>query len=134
VTEIGAWLKVNGEAIYATRPWSIFGEGPSTESAEKGHFGGQADVQKRPFTSEDIRFTQSKDGKTLYAIVLEIPADGHVTVKSLANNSSEWPGNVGSVRLVGGGKLKFNRDETGLHITLPEGFTGKTALALKIRA
>jgi alpha-L-fucosidase len=134
VSEIGAWLKINGDAIYATRPWKIYGEGPSTVSVEKGRFGGQTDVQRKPFTSEDIRFTQSKNGKTLYAIVLEIPADGKVTVKSLAKNAPNWPGKIGSVRLVGGGKLKFTRDETGLHVTLPEKFTGKTAFALRIRS
>ena len=134
VSEIGAWLKVNGGAIYATRPWKIYGEGPSTVVAEKGRFGGQTDVQKKPFTAEDIRFTQSKDGRTLYAIVLEIPADGKVTIKSLANNSANWPGKIGGVRLVGGGKLKFTRDENGLHVTLPEKFDGKIAFALKIQA
>ena len=134
VGEIGAWLRVNGDAIYATRPWKVFGEGPSTVTEEKGHFGGQTDVQKGPFTAEDIRFTQSKDGKTLYAIVLEIPKDGKVTVKSLAAGSANWPGDIGSVRLVGGGKLKFTRDEAGLHVSLPEKFDGKTAFALKIRS
>ena len=136
VSEIGAWLKVNGEAIYATRPWNIFGEGPSTVTEEKGHFGGQSDVQKKPFTAEDIRFTQSKDGKILYAIVLEIPKDGKVTIQSLAINSKTWnfQQNVSSVQLVGGGKLKFTRDETGLHVSLPEKFDGKIAFALKIRS
>ena len=134
VKEIGAWLKVNGEAIYATRPWKIYGEGPSTEAAEKGRFDGQKDVSDKPFTAEDIRFTQSKDGKTVYAIVLELPKDGKVTVKSLAASSEKWPGKIGSVRLVGGGKLKFTRDETGLHVSLPEKFNGKIAFALKIRA
>jgi alpha-L-fucosidase len=135
VNEIGAWLKVNGDAIYATRPWKVYGEGPSTASIEKGRFGGQTDVQKKPFTAEDIRFTQSKDGKTLYAIVFEIPADGKVTIKSLASNTANWPANIGSVRMLGvSGKLKFTRDETGLHVTLPEKQTSKIAFALKIRA
>ena len=134
VSEIGAWLKVNGDAIYATRPWKVYGEGPSTKAAEKGQFDGQKDVSDKPFTAEDIRFTQSKDGKTLYAIVLEIPKDGQVTIKSLAANSATWPGKIGSVRLVGGGKLKFTRDEIGLHVALPEKFDGKIALALKIRS
>ena len=137
VSEIGAWLKVNSEAIYATRPWKTFGEGPSVTSDEKGHFGGQTDVQKKPFTAEDIRFTQSKDGKNLYAIVLEIPKDGQFTVKSLATGSANWPGDIGSVRLVGGSwwsKLKFTRDEAGLHVSLPGKFAGKIAFALKIRA
>jgi alpha-L-fucosidase len=134
VSEIGDWLKVNGPAIYATRPWKIYGEGPSTQSSEKGHFDGQADVSKTPFTSEDIRFTQSKDGKKLYAIVLEIPKDGKVTVKSLASNSSHWPGKISSVRLIGGGKLKFTREEDGLHVLLPEKFDRKIAFALEIRS
>ena len=134
VSEIGAWLKVNGEAIYATRPWKVYGEGPSTKAAEKGQFDGQKDVSDKPFTAEDIRFTQSRDGKTLYAIVLELPTDGKVTVKSLASGSRQWPGRIGSVRLVGGGKLKSTRDENGLHVSLPEKFGGKIAFALKIRS
>ena len=135
VSEIGAWLKVSGEAVYATRPWKIYGEGPSTiESGEKNRFGGIKDVGSKPFTSEDIRFTQSKDGKTLYAIVLEIPKDGKVTVKSLAESSVNWLGKISSVRLVGGGQLKFTRDAAGLHVTLPKKSTGNIAFALKIRS
>jgi alpha-L-fucosidase len=134
VKEIGAWLKVNGEAIYKTRPWKIYGEGPTTKAAEKGQFDGQKDMSDKPFTPEDIRFTQSKDGKTLYAIVLELPKDGKVTVKSLASGSEQWLGKIGSVRLVGGGKLKFTRDSNGLHVSLPEKFNGKIAFALKVRS
>ncbi len=137
VSEIGAWLNVNGEAIYSTRPWKIYGEGPSTVTAEKGQFDGQKDVGAKPFTSEDIRFTQSKDGKTLYAIVLEIPKAGKVTIQSLASNSANWPGKIGSVKLVGGGwwsRLKSTRDANGLHILLPKKFVGKAALALKIKS
>ena len=133
VKEIGAWLKVNGDAIYATRPWKTYGEGPSTAVAEKGQFDGQKDVADKPFTSEDIRFTQSKDGKALYAIVLEIPTDGKVTIKSLADKSEYLPGRIGRLSLLGGGNLDFNRDETGLHVTLPKQLPGKNALALKIQ-
>ncbi|MEI7809454.1 MAG: alpha-L-fucosidase C-terminal domain-containing protein [Verrucomicrobiota bacterium] len=117
---------MNGEAIYETRPWRIYGEGDTKVAG--GHF-------KEDFTfgARDIRFTQSKDGKTLYAIVLGIPQDGQVTVKSLAANSANWPGKIGSVRLVGGSKLKFTRDEAGLQVTLPEKFEGKIAFALKIK-
>jgi alpha-L-fucosidase len=134
VSEIGAWLKVNGEAIYATRPWKIYGEGPSTQSSEKGQFDGQRDVSEKPFTAEDVRFTQSKDGKTVYAIVLDLPKDGRVTIKSLGVQSTNWPGKIRQVRLLGVGKLAFTRDEAGLHVSLPEIYEGKTALALKIRS
>ena len=134
ISEIGAWMKVNGEAIYATRPWKTFGEGPSTVTQEKGHFGGQSDVQKKPFTAEDIRFTQSKDGQSVYAIVLEIPADSKATVKSLAENSAQWPGQIGKVQLIGAdGDLKFTRDGAGLHVALPEKMPTGIAFALKIQ-
>ena len=135
VSEIGAWLKVNGDAIYATRPWKVFGEGPSTTAEEGARGGRPIAVARKPFTPEDIRFTQSKDGKTLYAIVLAIPADGKITIKSLASNSPNWPGKIGSVRLLGvAGKLKFTRDENGLHVTLPEKLPSKIAFALKIQS
>lgn len=132
VKQIGAWLKVNGEAIYATRPWKIYGEGPSTKTSERGQFDGQRDVGSRPFTAEDIRFTQSKDRKNLYAIVLEIPQNDQVTIRSLAEESEYWPGKITEVQLVGGEKLKFTRDASGLRVNLPKNYDGKTALALRI--
>jgi alpha-L-fucosidase len=140
VNDIGAWLKVNGEAIYARRPWKTYGKGPSTTESEKGRFDGQSDTHKKPFTPADIRFTQSKDGKALFAIVLAIPADGKVTVKSLASGSQYWPGEIGCVKLVRGDRwlgnqtLKFTRDENGLHVSLPKNFSGQTAFALKIKS
>jgi alpha-L-fucosidase len=133
VSGIGAWLKVNGEAIYATRPWKVYGEGPSTTASEKGHFGGQSDTQKQPFTAQDMRFTQSKNGKTLYAIVLAFPADGQVTLKSLAENAACGDCQVRSVRMLGvGGKLKYTRDSSGLTVTLPNQRPCDIAFALKV--
>lgn len=135
VNGIGAWLKVNGDAIYATRPWKIYGEGPSTIAAQKGPYGGQSDTQKNPFTAEDVRFTQSKDGRTLYALILALPEDGRVNIKSLAAGSPNWTGKIGSVRLLGThGKLPFTRDGDGLHVTLPAKLPCQIALALKIKA
>ena len=137
VSEIGAWLKVNGDAIYATRPWKIYGEGPSTVVLETAPFdkAGLKDVGSKPYTSEDIRFTQSQDGKTLYAIVLEIPKDGKVTIKSLASGSPNWPGKIASVHELGKfWRLKFTRDENGLHVTLPKQPPGQIAIALKIQS
>ncbi len=65
--EMGKWLHVNGEAVYDTRPWRAYGEGP-TRMKKSGHFVGRLD-----YTPDDIRFTSSKDNKTLYAIVLGWP-------------------------------------------------------------
>ncbi len=122
--DMAKWMSVNGEGIYATRPWKIYGEGPSTtpEAAqEKGHFGGLKDVSSKPFTAEDIRFTVSKDGKTIHAIALGWPAGGKLLIKSLAKNSPNEPSEISGVKLLGSDKeLAFNRDETGLSITVPD--------------
>jgi len=64
---VGRWLRVNGEAIYNTRPWLIEGEGP-TRLGKGGHF-----VKALSYTAQDIRYTRSKDGRTLYATVLGWP-------------------------------------------------------------
>ena len=86
VSEIGAWMKVNGGALYTTRPWKIYGEGPSTEEKnEAGQFGGAKDVRSKPYTAEDIRFTTK--GDTLYAVLLELPVDKTARLKSLATRS-----------------------------------------------
>lgn len=56
--EIGRWLAVNGEGIYGTRPWKIFGEGPT--QVVSGSF---SDTKRKPFTWQDLRFTAK--GSTL---------------------------------------------------------------------
>lgn len=68
---IGDWLDIHGEAIYATRPWNTFGEGPTVEP--EGGFSDHAKFLKLEYSDKDIRYTQSKDGKTLYAFTLGWP-------------------------------------------------------------
>ena len=118
--EMAKWIAVNGDGIFATRPWRTYGEGPSTsEEQEKGRFGGLKDVASKPYTAEDIRFTASKDGRTLYAIALGWPTGGKLLLKSLAKAAPGF-GEVTSVKLMGcDRKLSFTRDELGLAIELP---------------
>jgi alpha-L-fucosidase len=129
-------MAVNSEGIYATRPWKVYGEGPSvTEKAESGTFGGARDVRSKPYTSEDVRFTTAKNGDTLYAFVLEWPADGRATIHSLGTNSTLFERGIASVSMLGSTEsLEWTRDETGVHVTLPatrpcaEAFTIKVSL------
>lgn len=121
--EIGAWLAVNGEAIYASRPFSVYGEGP-TELAE-GQF---TDTKRQDFTAEDIRFTTQ--GDTLYAIILGQADDGEICVKSLASDSALYPNQIATVTHLGSqAKLDWSRDQDGLHCRVQ---SDEVAIVLKI--
>jgi alpha-L-fucosidase len=123
---IGEWLAMNGEAIYDTRPWKIFGEGPT--QVVGGSF---KDTERKAFSSEDIRFTSKDD--SVYAIVLACPADGRITIKSLAKGSKLSNREIQTVRLLGSGaSLKWTRDSDGLRIELPASTACSRALAFKI--
>jgi alpha-L-fucosidase len=114
------WISVNGEAIYGTRPWRIYGEG------QRGPGGGMFNEGKLAYTSEDIRFTV-KDG-SLYAFALAWPASGKLVIHSLA------AGSVQSVSFLhGGDALTFQQDANGLAVRLPAEPRGKHAFVLRIR-
>jgi len=126
--EIAAWMPANGDGIYGTRPWKIYGEGPSTKNQEKGVFGGVKDV--RPYESADIRFT-TKDG-FLYAFVMnKITSD--VQIVSLGKDSKICDKKVSSVEMLGNSqKLKWKQENGSLVIQKPENPQGWTVTAFKI--
>jgi len=119
LSEIGEWLDINGEAIYGTRPWRTFGEGPT--KVKEGAF---TDTKRSAFTDEDIRFTSIRN--ILYAIVLAWP-NRKLKIKSLANE------NPTEVSLLGHeGKLSWSTDSAGLHVQMPSEEPCKHAFVLKI--
>ena len=91
--EIGAWLKTNGEAIYGSRPWLVYGEGPTKVTSSAKY----SDQQE--FTAEDIRFTTHNGA--LYAIALGWPASGELRIRSLWKGLPYLKGPVCGVKLLG---------------------------------
>jgi alpha-L-fucosidase len=129
---IAAWTAVNGEGIYSTRPWAVYGEGPSTRALEKGQYGGLRDVPNKGYTAEDFRFTKSKDGKTLYAFCLGTPA-GETRITSLGRNSKLAEKAVASVQLLGSkNKLDYKQEDDTLVIKTPASLPASPATGFKI--
>lgn len=113
---VGRWLAVNGEAIYGTSPWSLFGEGPTIiEPLSSGSFHHNDHFGNLSFTAEDIRFTVK--GDVLYATCLGTP-DGPLTIQALSTAFKIGAGAIKDVKQLGksspiGG---WTHDERGLTI------------------
>jgi alpha-L-fucosidase len=123
--DVGGWLKVNGDAIYGTRPFTTFGEGPTQVKPGQFH-----DTDTVAYTPQDFRFT-TKAG-ALYAIEMEWPTDGEAVIHTLTNTvTGEKP--VSAVTLLDtGAKLEFSQKADGLHITVPKVAPGKYAFAYRV--
>ena len=110
--DIGGWLAVNGEAIYGTRPWVVFGEGPT--EVREGKF---TDTQRQAFTSRDIRFTRKENA--LYAICLGWPG-ASVHIRSLGASSRVQAQRITEITLLGSpAPLAWSQREDGLVIQAP---------------
>ena len=109
--ELAAWMKVNSQAIFGTRPWRVFGEG-----APAIYAGSLGERNARSYTSDDIRFTVK--GNTLFAIGLVWPESGKLIIKTLATGTK--PANLGKIALLGtDAPVKYTRTTSGLEIELP---------------
>jgi alpha-L-fucosidase len=128
---IGRWLQVNGEAVYGSRPWRVFGEGPTTRERNVSYVVGE--FFATPFTARDFRFTQK--GDALYAFVMNWPTDRKVAIKSLGRGAGLAAGEVSAIRLLGdsGPGLKWTRGDEALSVTLPEKRPGEYVSVLEIK-
>lgn len=123
--EFGTWLKLNGEAIYNTRPWTVYGEGPTRVT--EGAF---SDTKRESYSTRDIRFTR-KDN-ILYAAFLAWPGE-QALIRLLHSSSSLKAEQIKQIRLLGLNEpIKWKQDDQGLHLQLPAQQVGKYAYVFKI--
>jgi alpha-L-fucosidase len=123
VDHIAGWTERNGEAIFGTRPWRVFGEGPTKQPD-----GMLSEKDAKPFTAEDIRFT--RNGETLYAIFLDWPT-GERAIRALGTETLR-DAIIERVDLLGGPELRFRRDADALRLTLPSPTGGAFVPVLRV--
>jgi len=126
--EMGAWLSRYGEAIYDTRPWYTFGEGPTREPEKENH----GTFQNVIYSAKDVRYTTS--GAKVYALFLGKPEAGsEVLLKSFSAQSSGREFQVQAVSIAGGDEdLDWVLDDKGLRVRLPSGGLDSMSTVLKI--
>ena len=127
--QVGAWLDLNGEAIYTTRPTHLWGEGPTPVKNWLS-----VDKNLPAFTSSDIRYT-TRDS-SLYAIIMRLP-NKVAHLLALRTEAGIFSGEISQVEILGCSEpVRWTRDALGLHITLPESVktrpNGDSGIALKI--
>ena len=128
--EITAWMKINSEAIYATRPWKVYGEGPN--KIETGAY--KARQSLKNLSAADIRFTRNKANTVIYALMLGWPT-APFAVQSLGLSAATNPGRVGKVELLGtGASVDWRQQLDALHVQLPKNYRPNAdyAAALKL--
>jgi len=123
---IATWIPKHGEAIYGTRPFSVYGEGPPDVPTASFN-----ERNQRPYTSQDIRFTRK--GDIVYAFALGWPTTGKLLIKTLTRGASALPKPIQRVDLIGVGTVPFTQDASGLTLTLPDKAPNPYAYAFILR-
>jgi alpha-L-fucosidase len=130
VEGIASWINVNGECLYGTRPWKVFGEGPAMAAPVPLTAQGFNECKGRTFSADDIRFTAK--GRALYVIVLGVP-ESALSVASLGTRFDLAPERIGSVRLLGSDEtVGWNRTPEALSIQPARRPPSDIAVAYKV--
>ncbi len=123
--EMGQWLSTNGEAIYGTRPWKVYGEGPA--KVTEGHL---SEHQNKDNTEEDIRFTQ-KDG-VLYALLLDVPSK-EIQIRAMGKNAALLDKKIKNIEVLGSNeKVSWEVTDAALKISKPKEKTSDHCVVFKL--
>lgn len=127
VEEIAAWMDINKESIFDTRPWKIFGEGPAADAANPISAQG-FNEGKIKFSAKDIRFNQK--GNIVYASVMGVPEDD-ILIKKLSKVNGD--AKITKIEVLGSNeKIQWTRDAEGLKIKKPTRIPNPIAVVFKI--
>ncbi|MCJ7778707.1 MAG: alpha-L-fucosidase, partial [Sedimentisphaerales bacterium] len=125
--EIGEWMRKNGEAVYGTRPFVEYGEGPA-----KMESSGMFARMRGSYTAKDIRYTRK--GNVVYAIVLGWPGENQqVTMTMFGKGNKAEKIKVKDVTMPGvKGKIRWERTDAGLVVTTPAKKVSDLAIVFKL--
>lgn len=125
VEAIADWMAVNREAIFGTKPWKVFGEGPACEVVVPIEGQGFNEGKGKPFTAKDVRFTTK--GDVIYAITLGLPRE-KIHITSMGTDAGLLESPLRNVRLLGSDeKLNWSQTATDLTIEPPTQFPAQQA-------
>lgn len=122
---MGSWLNKFGAAIYSTRAWTNFGEGPT-------QMGGGSFTTPKEGTATDIRFTRNKTNNALYAIEMGWPGGNQMVITTLKSGAFNTSTITGITFVNGGGNCSWTQDSTGLKVNLPSNLSDNLGCAVKI--
>ncbi|WNJ17955.1 alpha-L-fucosidase [Pontibacter sp. G13] len=128
--ELGDWLRIHGEAVYGTRPHTIFGYGPA--KAVDGSHGGQS--SKIQYTAEDVRFTVAKDQSAMYVFFLGKPEPGQrIQMRAIGGFHRNIPsGPIKRATILGSGtEIEWERTPESFYLTMPESGMNELATVVK---
>jgi alpha-L-fucosidase len=123
-------MKINSESIYDTRPWVIYGEGPTADSSNPIQAQGFNEGRQR-YSAADIRFNKKGD-KTLYVTTFGVPEED-VVVKALGTKTDQNKRKIKSITLLGSDeKLAWTQTADALTIGKPASVPSPEALVFKV--
>ena len=129
VDKITEWMTVNSEAIYETRPWSTFGEGPHRVAAGAFHGDSVSNLG-----ANDVRFTRTKDSRVIYAIILGLPTQ-EMTIQALGLSGANSPGRIEKLEVLGARRAAaWKQTAKGLTVTVPESIAGIPEYGVTLKA
>ena len=130
VDRIGNWMKINGESIYETRPWVIYGEGPTADAANPISAQG-FNEGKLAYSAADIRFNKKGD-KVLYVTLLGVP-EADITVKALGSKTEQNSRKIRSITLLGSDEaVTWTQGKEELTIAKPAAAPAEEAVVYKV--